>query len=42
MGLKLIRTLAAQLRGTLTFATPPEGAGTADHADDPIRSRRSS
>ncbi len=28
MGLKLIRTLAAQLRGTLTFATPPEGAGT--------------
>ena len=29
MGLKLIRTLAAQLQGTLTFATPPEGAGTA-------------
>jgi two-component sensor histidine kinase len=29
MGLKLIRTLAAQLRGTLTFATPPEGVGTA-------------
>ena len=29
MGLKLIRTLAEQLRGTLTFATPAEGAGTA-------------
>lgn len=29
MGLKLIRTLAEQLRGTLTFATPPEGAGSA-------------
>jgi two-component sensor histidine kinase len=28
MGLKLIRTLAAQLRGTLIFATPPEGVGT--------------
>lgn len=28
MGLKLIRTLAAQLRGTLIFAIPPEGAGT--------------
>jgi two-component sensor histidine kinase len=28
MGLKLIRTLAAQLRGTLMFATPPEGVGT--------------
>lgn len=29
MGLKLIRTLAEQLRGTLTFATPEEGAGSA-------------
>jgi Signal transduction histidine kinase len=29
MGLKLIRSLATQLRGTLTFATPPAGAGTA-------------
>lgn len=29
LGLKLIRTLAAQLQGTLTFATPPEGIGTA-------------
>jgi two-component sensor histidine kinase len=29
MGFKLIRTLAAQLQGTLTSATPPEGAGTA-------------
>jgi two-component sensor histidine kinase len=29
LGLKLIRTLAAQLRGALTFATPLEGAGTA-------------
>lgn len=29
MGLKLVRTLATQLRGTLTFATPEEGAGTA-------------
>ena len=29
MGLKLIRSLAAQLRGTLAFATPPEGVGTA-------------
>ena len=28
MGLRLIRSFAAQLRGTLTFATPPEGAGT--------------
>jgi two-component sensor histidine kinase len=28
MGLKLVRTLAAQLQGTLIFATPPEGAGT--------------
>ena len=28
MGLKLIRTLAAQLRGTLTFSTPPAGTGT--------------
>jgi two-component sensor histidine kinase len=28
MGLRLIRTLAAQLRGTLIFATPPAGAGT--------------
>ena len=29
MGLKLIRALAEQLRGTLTFAAPPEGTGTA-------------
>jgi two-component sensor histidine kinase len=29
MGLKLMRILAAQLRGTLTIATPPEGSGTA-------------
>ena len=29
MGLKLIRTLAAQLQGTLIFSTPAEGAGTA-------------
>jgi two-component sensor histidine kinase len=29
IGLKLIRTLAAQLQGTLTSGTPPEGAGTA-------------
>jgi two-component sensor histidine kinase len=28
MGLKLIRTLAAQLRGTLLFATLPAGVGT--------------
>jgi two-component sensor histidine kinase len=28
LGLKLIRTLVAQLQGTLTFATPPEGTGT--------------
>jgi two-component sensor histidine kinase len=28
MGLKLIRSLAAQLHGTLVFATPPVGAGT--------------
>jgi two-component sensor histidine kinase len=28
MGLKLIRTLAAQLRGTLIFATPSEVVGT--------------
>ena len=31
MGLKLIRTFAAQLQGTLMFATPPEGAGTRSH-----------
>jgi two-component sensor histidine kinase len=28
LGRKLIRTLASQLRGTLIFVTPPEGAGT--------------
>jgi two-component sensor histidine kinase len=28
LGLKLIRTLVAQLQGTLTFATPPAGTGT--------------
>jgi two-component sensor histidine kinase len=29
IGFKLIRALAEQLRGTLTFAAPPEGTGTA-------------